>query len=105
MNRGAQAYQMWREGNPEFDGIVEYVKGNKGRFEGEATERFRGKIAKVEMGVLRIAEKIVKWDELKSGEKGRVLRAVGLLVRMKEGEKGREGSTSYEDRLKKLREK
>lgn len=82
-NRKKQTIEFWRDNDPEFKRVEEYLISNKELYAKEAGEYFGGYFFSITYGLLKIANKVNEWEEISKRDRTDVFRACKLLSELR----------------------
>lgn len=98
--RKKETLEFWRKNDIKFKEEERYLIDNRNVYSKDAGEYFSGYLFSITFGLLKVANKVSEWEELKSTEKNEVFRACKLLSELqKTVAQPSEKNKSYDDKI------
>ena len=91
---------FWRMNDIKFKEEEVYLLEKRGEYKKEAGEYFSGYLFSITFGLLKLASKVVDWEELSKADKQEVFKACQLLNEMqRKGVDKKVTETSYDEEI------
>lgn len=98
--RKKETLEFWRKNDQKFKEEERYLIDNRILYSKDAGEYFSGYLFSITFGLLKVANKISEWEELKTTEKNEVFRACKLLSELQKSAPAENTKNkSYDDRV------